>query len=53
MATYSGKEISWEQALNSQIDTMPKVLSWDAAPPTLPDSEGHYPVAVPGVTVAA
>jgi myo-inositol 2-dehydrogenase / D-chiro-inositol 1-dehydrogenase len=51
MATYSGKEISWEQALNSNIDTMPKELSWDAAPPTLPDQEGHYPVAVPGVTV--
>ena len=53
MATYSGKEISWEDALNSNIDTMPKALSWDAAPPTLPDKDGNYPVAVPGVTVSA
>ena len=52
MATYSGREISWDQALNSSIDTMPKALSWEAAPPTLPDKEGHYAIAVPGVTVA-
>ena len=52
MATYSGKEISWEQALNSKIDTMPKELSWEAAPPSLPDKEGHYAIAIPGVTVA-
>lgn len=52
MATYSGKEISWDDALNSSLDTMPKVLGWDAAPPDAPDAHGHYPVAVPGVTVA-
>lgn len=53
MATYSGKEITWEEALNSSIDTMPKALSWDAQPPTVPDKDGNYPVAIPGVTVAA
>jgi len=52
MATYSGKEITWDEALNSQIDTMPKELSWDAMPQSLPDGEGHYKVAIPGVTVA-
>lgn len=52
MATYSGKEITWEQALNSELDTMPKELGWDAAPPTLPGPDGLYKVAVPGVTVA-
>ena len=51
MATYSGKEIQWDDAFNSQIDTMPKVLGWDADPPTKPDENGHYPVAVPGVTI--
>jgi predicted dehydrogenase len=51
MATYSGKEIVWDDAINSQIDTMPKVLGWDADPPTKPDASGHYPVAVPGVTI--
>jgi predicted dehydrogenase len=52
MATYSGKEITWDEALNSQLDTMPKELSWDAKPPTTPDANGNYPVAVPGVTKA-
>jgi predicted dehydrogenase len=51
MATYSGKEIKWDDAFNSQIDTMPKVLGWDADPPTKPDAEGRYPVAIPGVTI--
>jgi predicted dehydrogenase len=51
MTTYSGKEIKWDDAINSEIDTMPKVLGWDADPPTKPDANGHYPVAVPGVTI--
>jgi len=51
MATYSGKEIAWEDAINSNIDTMPAVLGWDASPPTKPDANGRYPVAVPGVTI--
>jgi predicted dehydrogenase len=51
MATYSGKEIAWDDAINSQIDTMPKVLGWDADPPTKPDAEGHYPIPVPGRTI--
>jgi hypothetical protein len=41
-----------EDALNSSIDTMPKTLAWDANPPTLPDGDGLYKIAVPGVTVA-
>jgi predicted dehydrogenase len=51
MATYSGKEISWDAALNSQIDTMPKTLAWDAPTPVNPDKDGYYPIAIPGVTV--
>jgi len=52
MATYSGKEVEWSDAINSQIDTMPKVLGWDSDPPTKPDANGHYPAPVPGVTKA-
>jgi myo-inositol 2-dehydrogenase/D-chiro-inositol 1-dehydrogenase len=52
MATYSGKMIEWEQALNSTIDLMPKAFAWDAEPPLKPDANGYYPVAVPGVTIA-
>lgn len=50
MATYSGKVITWDDALNSTIDLMPKVLSWDANPPVMPNKDGFYPIAVPGET---
>jgi predicted dehydrogenase len=50
MATYSGQEITWEQALNSELDTMPKVLAWDADPGPKPGPDGMYPAPVPGET---
>ena len=52
MCTYSGKEISMEQALNEGPQIVPdwKDLAWNAKPPTVPDEQGHYPVPVPGVT---
>ncbi len=50
MATYSGAEISWDDALNSQIDLFPERLAWDAMPKSLPDANGFYKVAVPGQT---
>lgn len=52
MATYSGKEVEWDAALNSTIDTMPKNLAWDADPGLHPGPDGLYPRAVPGKTVA-
>ena len=50
MATYSGQELKWEDALASELDLMPKVYAWDADPPTLPDENGRYPIPTPGVT---
>ncbi len=50
LATYSGKEIKWDQALNSDISLMPEHFAWDAAPPTLPNENGEYPIAHPGLT---
>lgn len=47
-ATYSGKEVIWDDALNSEINLMPDVLSWDAMPKVLPDADGLYPFAIPG-----
>jgi hypothetical protein len=29
MAAYTGKTVSWEQALNTKQDTMPEKLTWD------------------------
>lgn len=52
MATYSGKVVKWDEAMNSQIDLFPTKLAWDAMPKCLPDKDGFYPVAVPGKTVA-
>lgn len=51
MATYSGKVVKWDEALNSQIDLFPEKLAWDAMPKVLPDKDGFYPIAVPGKTV--
>jgi hypothetical protein len=50
MATYSGQVIEFDKALNSGINIMPEKFAWDANPPTLPDANGFYPIATPGVT---
>ena len=50
MATYSGKIITWDEAINSDLSLMPKRFAWDAEPPVLPNEDGMYPAAVPGVT---
>lgn len=50
MATYSGQVIEWDKALNSGLDLHPKVYDFAATPPVLPNADGFYPVAIPGVT---
>ena len=50
MATYSGKVITWEDALNNETLLVPDNLDWDVDPPVMPDENGRYPVAIPGVT---
>lgn len=52
MATYSGKVVQWDDALNSNVSIglTPKQWAWDGAPPTLPDDNGKYPIPVPGVS---
>jgi predicted dehydrogenase len=51
LATYSGKEISWEKALNSPpLAPGLENYTFDTTPPTLPDENGHYKIAVPGRT---
>lgn len=51
MATYSGKMVDWDAALNSNITLSPDAFTWDAAMKSLPDAEGFYPIAVPGKSV--
>ena len=52
MATYSGQEIKWEDALNSPkvISPVDKFTSMDDVPPTVPDEDGRYTIPMPGVT---
>jgi len=50
MATYSGQVLEWDKLLASGISVMPKTFDWNAMPPTTPDAEGRYPIAMPGKT---
>ncbi|HEU5145467.1 MAG TPA: Gfo/Idh/MocA family oxidoreductase [Chryseosolibacter sp.] len=50
MATYSGQIIDFDKTLNSGISIQPEKYAFDAPPPVLPDANGFYPVATPGVT---
>ena len=50
MATYSGKIITLDDALKSKQQIMPESVSWSDQPPTIPDSNGRYPIPTPGVT---
>ncbi len=49
MATYSGVEVKWDDAVKSGPDSFPANLAWDAEAPVMPDAEGNYPIPVPGV----
>jgi hypothetical protein len=50
MATYSGKVITWDQVMNSDLQIMPETVDWNSNPPTMPDSNGIYPIPTPGIT---
>ena len=50
MATYSGKELKWDDAINSQIDLSPAEYDFNATPPVVPNADGYYPIPKPGVT---
>ena len=52
MCTYSGKQLEWDEALNSKMSVVPDPCSWETTPPVLPDADGFYPVAMPGRTIA-
>ncbi len=48
MATYYGKEVTWDQALNSELALVPEGYTWEAKPPTMPDEHGRYKIPQPG-----
>ena len=49
MATYSGAEVEWDEAVAKGPSEMPARLAYDADPPTLPDKDGNYAIPLPGL----
>ena len=52
MACECGRQLTWDEALASNIELAPGLdkLTWDSDAPVMPDSSGHYPIAMPGQT---
>ena len=52
MAAETGQTITWDEALNSTTELAPDLdkLTLDGPAPIMPDEQGNYPIAVPGVT---
>jgi predicted dehydrogenase len=51
-ATYSGKEVTFDQALNSKVELCPNIdsLTWESEAPVQMNSAGGYDAPVPGKT---
>jgi myo-inositol 2-dehydrogenase / D-chiro-inositol 1-dehydrogenase len=50
MVCYTGQEITWDQAMKSEMVLGPQRIAWDAEPLLKPDANGVYPSAMPGIT---
>ncbi len=52
MATYSGRVIKWDEAVEEGKSLAPGIedYTWESQAPILPNAEGIYPGAIPGVT---
>ena len=52
LATYSGKVIKWDDAIQSNIALadFDRLTSFDDRAPLEPNEDGHYPIATPGQT---
>jgi myo-inositol 2-dehydrogenase / D-chiro-inositol 1-dehydrogenase len=53
MAAESGKMITWDEAMASNLELAPGLdkMALDSPPPVSPDAQGGYPIAKPGQTV--
>ncbi len=49
MATYSGQVVKWDDAVARGPSEAPERYAFDADPPAMPDTEGNYPMPIPGV----
>ena len=51
LCTYTGKELYWEDAINSEVSlaaNIEEILTLDAEPPIHPDEDGRYKINQPG-----
>ena len=49
MATYSGQQVRWDDAVAKGTSEFPKTLAWDAEAPVKLGADGNYPIPVPGI----
>jgi len=52
MASETGKVVTWDEAMNSTTELAPGLdtLTMNSPAPVMPDENGNYPIAMPGVT---
>jgi hypothetical protein len=52
MAAETGQRVTWDEAMNSTTELAPNLdqLSMNGPAPVMPDEQGNYPIAMPGVT---
>lgn len=49
LANYSGKVVTWDDAVNKGVSEFPKSMEWNADAPVKKDANGDYPIPMPGV----
>ena len=50
MAAYSGKMLTWEDAINSEKVLTTDAVDWNARAPVQPIDGGGYQIPIPGFT---
>jgi len=50
LATYTGREVGWDEAVKSNFSLVPDDLTWDSEAPVQPGQDGAYEAPLPGVT---
>jgi len=48
-AAYTGKRLTYDEVMKDETALVPDGYTWDSTPPTLPDENGRYKIALPGV----
>ena len=44
------QQITWDEAMKSELSLVPKNLTWESQPPVMPNDDGLYAIPVPGKT---